>query len=129
MNETLNTLLTRRSIRKFKPEMVDESILDEIMKAGTFAPTGMGKQSPIIICIKDPELLDEIRKENAELLELNTKLKEASSIPSEEMVSALPCLARFFFPFANVTVPMLFGALVFLMVTLYAPPFTPFTVL
>lgn len=68
MNETLNTLLTRRSIRKFKPEMVDESILDEIMKAGTFAPTGMGKQSPIIICIKDPELLDEIRKENAKIM-------------------------------------------------------------
>ena len=32
---------------------------------------------------------DEIRKENAELLELNTKLKEASSIPSEEIQPSL----------------------------------------
>ena len=49
MNETLKVLETRRSCRKFRPDMVKEEDLKAILRAGTFAPTGMGKQSPIII--------------------------------------------------------------------------------
>ena len=53
MNETLKVLETRRSCRKFKPDMVKDEELDAILRAGTYAATGMGKQSPIIIVIKD----------------------------------------------------------------------------
>ena len=48
MNETLNILKTRRSIRKFKSDEIPQEILDQIIEAGTYAPTGMGKQNPII---------------------------------------------------------------------------------
>ena len=43
MNETLKVLETRRSCRSFKPDMVEQDKLDAILKAGTFAATGMGK--------------------------------------------------------------------------------------
>ena len=55
MNETLKVLETRRSCRKFKPDMVKDDELKAIIKAGTYAATGMGKQSPIIIAVSDKE--------------------------------------------------------------------------
>ena len=47
MNETLKVLETRRSCRNFKPDMIKAEDLDAIIKAGTYAATGMGKQSPM----------------------------------------------------------------------------------
>ena len=64
MNETLNVLKTRRSCRAFKPDMVKEEDLKAIIEAGTYAATGMGKQSPIIIAVTDKALRDEIAEEN-----------------------------------------------------------------
>lgn len=51
MNETLKVLETRRSCRNFKSDMVKEDDLNYIIRAGTYAATGMGKQSPIIIAV------------------------------------------------------------------------------
>ena len=65
MNETLNTIKNRRSTRKFNNKEISEDILNQILEAGTYAPTGMNKQSPIIICIKDKKIRNEIIKENA----------------------------------------------------------------
>ncbi len=67
MNETLKVLETRRSCRKFKPDMVKEEELKAIIRAGTYAPTGMGKQSPIIIAVTDKALRDEISEENRKI--------------------------------------------------------------
>ncbi len=64
MNETLKVLETRRSCRNFKPDMVKDDDLKAIIKAGTYAATGMGKQSPIIIAVTDKSLRDEISAEN-----------------------------------------------------------------
>ena len=64
MNETLKVLETRRSCRSFKPDMVKKEDLEAILKAGTYAATGMGKQSPIIIAVTDKELRDRISEEN-----------------------------------------------------------------
>ena len=58
MNETLEVLKRRRSCRKFKPDMVEEDKLAKIIEAGTYAPTGMNKQSPIIIAITNKEMRD-----------------------------------------------------------------------
>ena len=49
MNEVMNSILKRRSIRKFKPEMIPAKIIDQIITAGTYAANGMGKQSAIIM--------------------------------------------------------------------------------
>ena len=64
MNETLKVLETRRSCRDFKPDMIKDEELKAIIKAGTYAATGMGKQSPIIIAVTDKTLRDEISAEN-----------------------------------------------------------------
>ena len=64
MNETLKVLETRRSCRNFKPDMVSDEEIQAIVKAGTFAATGMGKQSPIIIVVKDKTLRDELSVQN-----------------------------------------------------------------
>ncbi|MCQ2492300.1 MAG: nitroreductase [Lachnospiraceae bacterium] len=68
MNETLKVLETRRSCRKFKPDMVEKEKLDAILKAGTFAPSGMGRQSAIIIAVTDKEVRDQLAKENAAIM-------------------------------------------------------------
>ncbi len=67
MNETLKVLESRRSCRKFKSDMVKSEDLSAIIKAGTFAATGMGKQSPIIIAVTDKKLRDEISDENRKI--------------------------------------------------------------
>ncbi len=69
MNETLKVLEERRrSCRKFKPDMITEEELNAVIRAGTYAPTGMGKQSPIIIAVTNKELRDELAKVNAQIV-------------------------------------------------------------
>ena len=67
MNETLKVLESRRSYRKFKNDMLPEEDLNAIIRAGTFAPTGMNKQTPIIIAVKNKELRDKISEENRKI--------------------------------------------------------------
>lgn len=45
MNEVMNTILTRRSVRKFTEEPIPEEVLEDIVKAALHAPSGMGKQT------------------------------------------------------------------------------------
>ena len=65
MNEALNNLLTRRSCRAYKNEPVAEGQLEAILKAGTYAPTGMGRQSPLILALTKPEDVAAVEKLNA----------------------------------------------------------------
>ncbi|MBQ4482452.1 MAG: nitroreductase [Lachnospiraceae bacterium] len=67
MNETLKVLENRRSCRNFKPDMVKKEELDAIIKAGTYAATGMGKQSPIIVAVTNRELRDALSEENRKI--------------------------------------------------------------
>ena len=59
MNETINNLKTRRSIRKFKDKQISDEDLQTILEAGTYAPTALGMQSPKIIVIQNPETIKE----------------------------------------------------------------------
>ena len=68
MAETLTTLKTRRSCRAYKPELIEEEKLNAILEAGTYAATGMGKQSPIIIAVTDRALRDRLAKMNAAVM-------------------------------------------------------------
>ena len=71
MNEnekTLELIETRRSVRKFKPDAVPKEILEKIVRAGTYAPSGMGWQSPIILAVTNKELRDELSKWNARIM-------------------------------------------------------------
>lgn len=68
MSDLLKKIQTRRSIRKFKPDMVPKAFLDEIIKAGTYAATGMNTQSPIIIAVTNKEMRDKISDMNARIM-------------------------------------------------------------
>lgn len=68
MTEVMTNLITRRSIRKYKPDMIPKEIIDRIIQAGTYAPTGMGKQSPIILAVTNKEMRDKLSKMNAEIM-------------------------------------------------------------
>lgn len=68
MNGTLKILEERRSCRNFKPDMITKEELNAVIKAGTYAPTGMGKQSPIIIAVTDKSMRDKISAENAKIM-------------------------------------------------------------
>lgn len=68
MAETLTTLKTRRSCRAYKPELIEEEKLNAIIEAGTYAATGMGKQSPIIIAVTNKAMRDKLSKMNAAVM-------------------------------------------------------------
>ena len=67
MNAILENIRTRRSIRKFKSEMVPQDVLDKIIDAGTYAASGHGTQDTIIIQVTNRELRDEISKLNCKI--------------------------------------------------------------
>ena len=66
MSEVINNMKTRRSIRKYKPDMIPDDVLNRIIEAGTYA--AMGKQSPIIIAVTNKEIRDKFSKMNAEIM-------------------------------------------------------------
>lgn len=68
MNEALRVLTERRSIRKFKKDQVEEEKLQEILKAGEYAPSGMNKQPAVMVVVQDPATIEKLRRMNAEIL-------------------------------------------------------------
>ena len=68
MNEALRVLLERRSCRSYKPELIPAETLDQILEAGTYAATGMGRQSPIMIAVTDRALRDRLSRMNAAVM-------------------------------------------------------------
>ena len=64
-NPTLETLKSRRSVRAYLPKQIEEDALQAILEAGTYAATGMNRQSPIILCIQDPKTREQLRRLNA----------------------------------------------------------------
>lgn len=67
MNEIVQSMLERRSIRRYKPDPVPKEALEQIIAAGTYAASGMGRQSPIIIAVTN-------RAERDKLSGLNRKI-------------------------------------------------------
>ena len=68
MKETLLDLKARRSCRKYLPQQISDQELDAILEAGTYAPTGMGMQSPVIVVVQKPELVAKLSKLNAQVM-------------------------------------------------------------
>jgi len=68
MNQTLNDIKDRRSIRTFKPEQVSEEDLNIILEAGKAAPSSMNRQPWHFTVIQDKDLLDQIVEENKQIV-------------------------------------------------------------
>ena len=72
MNETMQTILSRRSCRSYKPEQIREEDLEQILLAGTYAATGRGLQLTKIVVVQDPETIAQLRRMNAEIMGVDT---------------------------------------------------------
>jgi nitroreductase len=68
MNETLRTLEERRSVRAYRPDQITEDQLTAILRAATYAPTGMNRQSPIMVVVQDAEARETLRRMNAAVM-------------------------------------------------------------
>lgn len=62
------TLLNRRSIRKYKPEQVSTELLDAVLQAGLWAPSGMNKQNTVMVAVRDKETRDQLSRMNAAVM-------------------------------------------------------------
>lgn len=67
-NTTLETLKTRRAIRTYQDKMPEKALIDKVAEAGTYAPTGMGKQSPVIVAVTNKEVRDRLSQLNAQVM-------------------------------------------------------------
>lgn len=66
--DVFQAILTRRSIKKYKSDPVEKELIEKIVQAGTYAPTGRNLQSPIILAVTNKEIRDELMRINAEIL-------------------------------------------------------------
>ncbi|MDK2808907.1 MAG: hypothetical protein PWP24_1644 [Clostridiales bacterium] len=67
-NEALQIFKDRRSIRKYKSEQIKEDELVAILEAATYAPTGMGSQSPKMVVVQDKETIAQLARMNASVM-------------------------------------------------------------
>ncbi len=70
MNETINNIIKRRSIRQYKDTQITKEELDIILKAGEYAPSSGGRQAPIFVVCQNKELNKEIGLLNGEMMKL-----------------------------------------------------------
>ena len=70
--DAVTNLITRRSIRKFKSDMVPKETIEKIIEAGTYAATGMNRQSPVMIAVTNKELRDRLSALNAKIMGTDT---------------------------------------------------------
>ena len=68
MNEVLNCLLTRRSVKKYLSQPVEKEKLDAVLEAGTYAACGMGRQAGKIVVLQNPDDIAQLEKMNASIL-------------------------------------------------------------
>ena len=67
MNEVMKALLERRSCKKYKADPVPQELIEQVIEAGLYAASGMGKQSPIVVAVTDKKLRDRLSEVNAEI--------------------------------------------------------------
>lgn len=68
MNQTIQDIISRRSVKKYLDKPVPEELVEQIVKAGTYAPTGMNRQSPIIIAVTNKEMRDRLSTINLNIV-------------------------------------------------------------
>lgn len=68
MSETIENMLTRRSVRAYKADPVPAEVLERVLEAGTYAPTGMGRQSPVMVAVTDKAMRDRLSRMNAQIM-------------------------------------------------------------
>ena len=65
MNEILKAIQERRSCKKYKSDPVPQEIIEQVVEAGLFAASAMGKQAPIVIAVSNKEIRDKLCRLNS----------------------------------------------------------------
>lgn len=68
MKETIQDLTTRRSVKRYQPTQINRADLEKILKAGMNAPSGMGRQSAVMVVVQEPETVKQLSRMNAEVM-------------------------------------------------------------
>lgn len=63
--DAMENLLTRRSIRKYKPQQITDAELEAVLNAGKYAPTAKGTQSPLMVAVQNAEDIAAMSRINA----------------------------------------------------------------
>jgi len=72
MNAELQALKERRSVRKYKADMVPQELIDQVIDAGLYAASGHGTQEVIIVAVTNKEVRDKLAQMNREILGTNS---------------------------------------------------------
>lgn len=64
----MEKLLSRRSIRKYRPEQISDAELDAVLEAGLYAPTARNNQEPVMVAVRDRETRDQLSRMNAAVM-------------------------------------------------------------
>ncbi len=72
MNSFITELIARRSARSYETTPVEKEKIEQIIEAGLYAASGMGKQSPIIVAVTNKELRDKLSAMNAAVMNATT---------------------------------------------------------
>lgn len=67
-NKTIEDIISRRSVKKYLDKQVPLELVEEVVKAGTYAPSGMNKQSAKIIAVTNKEMRDRLSRINLEIV-------------------------------------------------------------
>jgi len=67
MDKIMENIRSRRSIRKFKPDMPAKDAIDSVMEAGIYAASGMNRQDSIIVAVTDRKVREKLVKANAQI--------------------------------------------------------------
>ncbi len=67
MNETLQTIRNRRSIRKFTDQPVPRDIIEQVVDAGIWAASGKNGQAPIVLAVTNPDLVAKLSDMNRQI--------------------------------------------------------------
>ena len=67
-NEVLSAIAARRSCRAYQPEQIKPEELQAVVEAGTWAPTALNRQSPVIVAVQDKATRDQLSAMNARIM-------------------------------------------------------------
>ena len=68
MNKTIEDIITRRSVKKYQDREVPLELVEQVVKAGMYAPSGMNKQAAKIIAVTNRSMRDRLSKINLDIV-------------------------------------------------------------
>ena len=68
MNIVIETLKYRCSTKKYLDRQVEDDLLDAVLEAGIYAPSGLNNQKVISVAVRDKETRDQLSRMNAAIM-------------------------------------------------------------